>query len=83
VTDREQEIREVIARAGEALNGADLEAYVAVTHPDVEFNSLIAEAEGDTFRGHDGVRRWWQTVHDAFDEVSWDFLSVTSSAMTR
>jgi SnoaL-like domain len=24
--------------------------------------ALIAEAEGETFRGHDGVRRWWKEV---------------------
>src|SRR5262249_52740870 len=28
----------------------------------VEFTSLIAEAEGETFRGYDGVRRWWKEV---------------------
>ena len=36
--------------------------FLATVHPEVEFTSLIAEAEGQTFRGHDGVRRWWQEV---------------------
>jgi ketosteroid isomerase-like protein len=76
VTDRLQEVRELVSRAADALNRADVEAYVAVTHPEVEFQSLIAEAEGETFRGHEGVRRWWKTVHDAFGEVTWEFLSV-------
>jgi hypothetical protein len=28
----------------------------------VEFTSLIGEFEGETFRGHDGVRRRWKEV---------------------
>jgi ketosteroid isomerase-like protein len=45
-----------------AFNRRDLKAFLALAHPDVEFTSLIAEAEGETFRGHDGVRRWWKEV---------------------
>lgn len=42
-------------------------------HPDVEFRSLIAEADAETYRGHDGVRRWWETVKGAFDDVHWQY----------
>jgi ketosteroid isomerase-like protein len=45
-----------------AVIRGDLEEFLADCHPDVEFTSLIAEAEGETFRGHDGVRRWWQEI---------------------
>ena len=45
-----------------AVNRGDIEGLLAIVHPDVEFTSLIAEAEGETFRGHDGVRRWWKEV---------------------
>ena len=40
-----------------ALNGDDVDGFLTTVHPDAEFKSLIAEAEGETFRGHDGVRR--------------------------
>ena len=50
----------------EALNSGDLEAFLAQTAEDVEFTSLVAEAEGRTYRGHAGVRRWWETVLGAF-----------------
>jgi uncharacterized protein len=39
-----------------ALNSGDLDAFLALTSEDVEFTSMVAEAEGTTFRGHDGVR---------------------------
>ena len=43
---------------------------------DVEFTSLVAEAEGTTFRGHEGVLEWWETVRGAFQEVRWELLEV-------
>ena len=55
----------------EALNSGDLEAFLARTAEDVEFTSLVAEAEGRTFRGHAGVRAWWGTVLGAFQDPRW------------
>jgi ketosteroid isomerase-like protein len=45
-----------------AISGRDLDAFLALTDPRVEFRSLIAEAGGGTFRGHEGVRAWWDEV---------------------
>jgi len=53
---------ETLRRGYEAVNRGDIEGFIANVHPDVEFTSLIAESEGETFRGHDGVRRWWKEV---------------------
>ena len=41
-----------------AINAGDLDAFLELTAEDVEFTSLVAEAEGATFRGHEGVRAW-------------------------
>src|SRR5215208_1582751 len=57
-----QENVELLRTGFTALNHGDLEVFLANVHPEVEFTSLIAEAEGQTFRGHDGVRQWWQEV---------------------
>ena len=43
---------------------------------DVEFTSLVAEAEGTTFRAHAGVRVWWETVRGAFREPRWEVLEI-------
>ena len=45
-----------------AISSGDLDAFLALTHPEIEFRSLIAEAEGRTFKGQDGVRAWWDSV---------------------
>jgi ketosteroid isomerase-like protein len=58
----------------EAINSGDLEALVAMSAEDIEFTSLVAEVEGTAFRGHDGIRAWWETVRGAFEDVRWDLL---------
>jgi ketosteroid isomerase-like protein len=44
----------VLRKGYAAVNRGDIDGFLADVHPDVEFTSLIAEAEGETFRGHDG-----------------------------
>jgi ketosteroid isomerase-like protein len=58
---------EVMEAAYDAITRKDLDAFLALAHPDIEFRSLIAEAEGGTFRGHDGVREWWDSVIQSLD----------------
>jgi ketosteroid isomerase-like protein len=62
-----------------ALNSGDLDAFVALTAEDVEFTSMVAEAEGTTFCGHDGVRAWWESVRGAFEDVRWELLDMHGS----
>lgn len=70
------EVETVARRAVDALNRGDIDGFLEWMHPDVEFTSLIAEAEGETYRGFDGVRRWWHDVRDAFEQVEWGYLDV-------
>lgn len=66
------ELRAIAQAAYEALNAGDLDAFIALTREDVEFTSMVAEAEGTTFRGHAGVRAWWKTVRGSFEESRWE-----------
>jgi ketosteroid isomerase-like protein len=50
-----------------AISRGDLDAFLALADPEIEFHSLIAEAEGRTFRGHDGVREWWHAVIESLN----------------
>ncbi len=55
----------------EAFNRRDLDAFLALTDPDVEFTSRLAELEGGSpYRGHDGVRSWWENVFGIWSDVS-------------
>lgn len=58
----ERGILELAEAAYAAINRRDLDAFLALVHPEVEFRSPIAEAEGRSYHGHAGVREWWQSV---------------------
>jgi ketosteroid isomerase-like protein len=68
--------RASVEAAYAALNAGDLDAFLARATPDVEFTSIVAEAEGTTFRGHEGVREWGKTVPAAFEDVTWEVLDI-------
>jgi ketosteroid isomerase-like protein len=72
-------LREMAEAAFGALNSGDLNGFLDLIAEDVEFTSLVAEIEGTTFRGHDGVRVWWDTVRGAFANVHWDVVEVRGS----
>ena len=78
--DASDELRAITETALRALNSADLETFLTVVADDVEFTSMIAEVEGQTFRGHDGVRSWWSSVSGAFQEVRWELLELEGSS---
>jgi len=59
-----------------ALNSGDLDAFLALMAEDIEFTSMLAEIEGTTFRGHDGVRAWWNTIVGSFEDAHWEVLDV-------
>ena len=61
---------------GDAINRGDIDGFLEWVSPDVEFTSMIAEAEGETFRGHAGVRQRWTTVREMFDAVTWTYEEV-------
>ena len=75
------ELRALADVAFAAMNSGDFEAFDRLMAEDVEFTSLVAEAEGTTFRGHDGVREWWETVRGAFQEVRWELLEVRGAGV--
>jgi ketosteroid isomerase-like protein len=66
-----QENVESLRRAYEAFNSGDMVRILAFAHPDIEV-VVPAElsAEPDTYRGHDGIRRYFHTFQDAMDDIS-------------
>lgn len=54
--------REFAERMYDAINLRDFEAFVGGAAPDVEFRSLVAEADGHVYRGLEGLREWWTEV---------------------
>ena len=59
---------EVARRAFAAFNAGDVEGLVETSHPDCEWLPFRAQLEGETYRGHDGVRRFFNDMQEDWRE---------------
>ena len=61
---------EVVRDVVEMFNRGDIETILALTHADFELEVPPGlSTEPDTYRGHDGMRRYWESFQDAMDEI--------------
>jgi ketosteroid isomerase-like protein len=61
---------DVVREMFEAFNSEDIERMLAFTHPDFEVAVPPSlSAEPDTYRGLDGMRRYWESFQDAMEEI--------------
>jgi ketosteroid isomerase-like protein len=59
---------EVVQQIADALGRRDLDFYLDVSDPAVEWHSSISViAEGGAYHGHDGIRQYISDVVEAFD----------------
>ena len=68
------DLLELHARVTREFERRDLESYLALMHPEVEFTT-VAFGEERVFRGHDGVRDWWEELsaragYDAYSSTA-------------
>lgn len=66
LAEKTQLVRAVL----DAYGNQDLEAILEHLHTSVEWVPPIALAEGRTFRGHAGVREWWEDLISTFEGFS-------------
>jgi ketosteroid isomerase-like protein len=60
---------ELAQQAFDAFNRRDLDAFLALMDAEVEAMSRLVAMEGG-YRGHDGIRHWWQNLLDAFPDYT-------------
>jgi ketosteroid isomerase-like protein len=73
-----QENIELVYRALDAFNRRDLDAALALMRGEVEFGSRLAAIEGG-LNGHEGIRRWWQTILESWTVAATSRLRPKSS----
>ena len=62
---------ELAYRVADAFNRQDLDAFLGLIDPQAEFVSRIVELEGgEPYRGHDGMRSWWENLLSVFPDFS-------------
>ena len=72
-----QENVERAYRAFDAINRRDLDAFLGLMDPEVKFTTRFTEMAGDPYyRGHDGIREWWEDLLGIFPDFSVETLEV-------
>jgi ketosteroid isomerase-like protein len=54
----------------DAYQARDLDRFLAGLHPEIEIIPIVGSELADTvYRGHDGVRDWWDRMFSIFPKV--------------
>ena len=64
---------EIVRRVNAAFSSGDMERILALL--DADFETAVGpelSAEPDTYRGHHGVRRYFDSFHHAMDQIRFD-----------
>lgn len=82
------DLEDLVQRQYDALRSGDVDRFLALVRHDVEFTSLIMEPEATLYRGHDGVRAYfeellsvlpdWQPVVERIERLRTGVLVKTS-----
>ena len=60
---------ELYRQAAQAWNDRDMERFLGMAHPEVEWRSRLTGVEG-AYKGHEGVRRYFADLAETFGEIS-------------
>jgi ketosteroid isomerase-like protein len=64
---------DIVKDGFEAFNDDGVEGILPFVHVDFEATTPPELAsEPDTYRGHDGVRRWFDSFYEVMDGIRWD-----------
>jgi ketosteroid isomerase-like protein len=64
---------ELVRRGFEAMSEEGGEGMLPFVHPDFEVTTPASlAAEPDTYRGREGVRRWFDSFYEAVDEIRFE-----------
>jgi ketosteroid isomerase-like protein len=64
---------EIVERGIDAFNERGVEGVIPYIHPEFEATTPPNLAsEPDTYRGHDGVHRWFDSFYEVMDQIRWD-----------
>ena len=64
---------ELLYQGFEAWRRRDLDTVLASSHPDVEIAPVMGPAS-TTYRGHEGMRRFWDDIFSTFPDFSPELL---------
>jgi ketosteroid isomerase-like protein len=71
-----QENVERVHRGFDAFNRRDLDAFLALCDPEIEIVTRFAVERGGSYRGHEGVRAWWDDLLRVFPDFNIELVEV-------
>jgi hypothetical protein len=72
-----QENVELTQQAHDAFNRRDLDGFLALLDPDTEFTPYEVWVQGGSpYRGHDGIRRWWDESFEVLPDLKVELYEV-------
>jgi ketosteroid isomerase-like protein len=64
---------EIVRRGFDAFNQGGVEGILPFIHPEFEATTPPNLAsEPDTYRGHERIRRWFDSFDEVMEEIRWD-----------
>ena len=70
-------VTESVNQAFARFNEGDIEGVVELCDPEIELTTFMGHFEGRAYHGHEGIRRWFADVQEAFSTLHVNVLSVT------
>lgn len=67
---------ELARRAFAAISARDLDAFLELMDPEVIVVPRILAVEGGELRGHEGVRRWWDSIVGVFPDFDIEVIGI-------
>ena len=78
-----QENLEIVRQTMDAANRRDLQTMDELVSEDLEFHSTFAASEGRVFRGHQGIREYFVSLEESFDDLRLDAEEVIDAGGDR
>jgi uncharacterized protein len=75
-----QENVEIVGLAHEYLNEGEINKLIALCDVDFELDMSARTLNPDTYRGHEGIRRFYREVREVWEEFRWEPLRFFGAA---
>jgi ketosteroid isomerase-like protein len=59
---------EIATQAIAAFNARDIDGFAVLTTPDFEWSPSMVAIEGETFRGREGIERYFRSLANAWEQ---------------
>ena len=63
---------ELVGLAHERLNEGDIDGVIALCDGDFELDMSARILNPETYRGHEGIRRFYREVNEVWEEFRWE-----------